>query len=239
VITPGITVHGAPEQLALTLDAQHAGVPPVAPVPDLANLAGMPDGPPPVADPLINISAWDGPGMDAYFVASARASANAAARRAGHIQLTGTGVRQAHSSVHAAVLSALASAEMNAPESDRPWHAARLDAYAAAYGLRGWHRYTDFRGKHAIQVNLIRTHLDGDRGRYYCAPFLLRPGPYSHHVVDRDSQRMVYNAVSARIARQWIEEHEDQNPMAAYALTTDTAMTPKSTTGKGLVSPAC
>ncbi|WP_127357653.1 hypothetical protein [Actinacidiphila soli] len=73
MITPGITVHGAPEQLALTLDAQHAGVPPVAPVPDLANLAGMPDGPPPVADPLINISAWDGPGMDAYFVASSRA----------------------------------------------------------------------------------------------------------------------------------------------------------------------
>lgn len=213
VITPGITVHGAPEQLALTLDAQHAGVPPVAPVPNLANLTGMPDGPPPVANPLINISAWDGPGMDAYFVASARASANRATRRAGHIQLTGRGARQWHSSVHAAVLSALAAAEENAPEADRPWHAARLDTYAAAYGLRGWYRYTDFRGKHAIQVNLMRTHLDGDRGRYYTTALgprgsILNPGPYSHHVVDRDSQRMVYNAVSARIARQWIQEHE-------------------------------
>ncbi|WP_127357647.1 hypothetical protein [Actinacidiphila soli] len=175
----------------------------------------MPERPAPVADPLRDISAWDGPGMDAYFVASARASANEAARIAGRIQVTGRGIRDWHSSVHDAVISTLAAAETIAPQTDRPWHAARLDAYAAAYGLRGWHRHTDFRGKHAVQVNKIRTHLDGDRGRYYPAAHgprgsVLNPGPYSHCVVAVGPGHPTHRlrAVSPRIARQWIDKHE-------------------------------
>ncbi|MCX4515899.1 hypothetical protein OHA27_37920 [Streptomyces sp. NBC_01619] len=193
--------------------APHADVPPIAPVPDLSDVTGMPEGPAPVTDPLRNIDPWDGAGMTAHLIACARRAANGAAQRAGRMQATGKGMREWHTSIHAAVLSTLAAAEQNAPEPDRPWHAARLDAYAAAYGLRGWYRYTDFRGKHAIQVNRIRTHLDGNHGRYYTtrhAPrgSVMNSGPYSHGVVDRDTQRQVYEAVSARIALQWIQEHE-------------------------------
>ncbi|MFE2640184.1 hypothetical protein ACFXKF_36470 [Streptomyces scopuliridis] len=200
----------------------HADVPPIAPVPDLSDLTGMPDGPPPVADALANISAWDGAGMSAHLVAAARRTANGAAQRAGQIQSTGRGVREWHSGVHSAVLSSLAAAETNAPEAERPWHAGRLDAYAAAYGLRGWYRYTDFRGQHAVQVNLIRTHIDGDRGRYFAASHgpvgsAINPGPFSACVVDRDSHRRVYEAISPRIARQWIEQHESGDAAAEPA----------------------
>ncbi|WP_127354158.1 hypothetical protein [Actinacidiphila soli] len=71
------------------LAEQHAGVPPIGPVPDLSDVTGIPDGPAPVADPLRDISAWDGPDMDAHFVATARKSANEAARIAGRIQVIG------------------------------------------------------------------------------------------------------------------------------------------------------
>ncbi|QKV90369.1 hypothetical protein HUT19_41195 [Streptomyces sp. NA02950] len=165
-------------------------VPPIAPVPDLADLTGMPDG-------------------GGY----RREEANAAARRAGRTQATGEGMRRWHASVHDAVMSNLAAAETLAPAEDRAWHAARLDAYAAAYGLRGWHRYADRAGKHMVQCNRIRTHLEGDRGRYYTVRLGPRgagmdPGPRSHAVIDRDSQRTVYAAVSQGIAWQWIEAHE-------------------------------
>ncbi|MFI1189209.1 hypothetical protein [Streptomyces californicus] len=150
--------------------------------------------------------------MSAHLTALARQSANRAAERAGQIQRTGLGIREWHNSFHAAVLSSLAAAETNAPEAERSWHAARLDAYAAAYGLRGWYRHTDFRGRHTVQVNMIRTHADGDRGRYYTTDASsgggFRPGPYRASVVDRDSQRVVYRAISAPIARQWVTQHE-------------------------------
>ncbi|MGW1887791.1 hypothetical protein [Streptomyces sp. NPDC001970] len=191
----------------------HDGVPPIAPVPDLSDPTGIPDGPPPAAEPLRDISPWDGAGMTAHLEASARASANRAARRAARIQTTGRGVRAWHASIHAAVLDALAAAETAAPAADRPWHASRLDAYAAAYGLRGWYRYTNHHGKHAVQVNRIRTHMDGNHGRYYTARHaprgsVMNPGPYTHCVVDRDTQRTVYEAIAPRIAHQWIKEHE-------------------------------
>lgn len=185
----------------------------IAPVPDLSDLTGMPEGPPPVADALGSIDPWDGAGMRAHLVALARRTANAAAQRAGEIQSTGRGIREWHSSFHGAVLSSLAAAEENAPESERPWHADRLDAYAAAYGLRGWYRYRDFRGRHAVQVSRIRTHTDGNRGRYYAAGngpagSAINPGLFAACVVDRDTNRVVYEAISRRIARQWIEAHE-------------------------------
>ncbi|WP_274036624.1 hypothetical protein [Streptomyces sp. MMBL 11-1] len=187
-------------------------VPPIAPVPDLSDLTGLPSGPPPVANALENLNAWDGRGMSAHQTALARRTANRAAERAGQIQSTGLGIREWHNSFHAAVVSSLAAAETNAPEAERGWHADRLDAYAAAYGLRGWYRHTDFRGRHAVQVNLIRTHADGDRGRYFTTDASsgggFRPGPYRASVVDRDSHRVVYRAISVPIARQWVEQHE-------------------------------
>ena len=106
------------------------------------------------------------------------------------------------------VFEALACAEEAAPADTRPWHAARLDAYTAAHGLRGWHRYTDFRGQHCIAINLLRFATDGNRGRYYshAAPYMHLP--LNQWVIDRDSGRTVYRTYSGRIAQQWITEAE-------------------------------
>lgn len=118
------------------------------------------------------------------------------------------GALQRDGAPHARVLSALAGAEVLAPAAHRAWHAARLDAYAAAYGLRGWYRYTDFRGRHSIQINRIRTRADGDIGRYYVHAAAYMHAPQHHWVVDRDTGRTVYRSHSGRIAQQWITVHE-------------------------------
>ncbi|MFK0222843.1 hypothetical protein ACIQWN_32205 [Streptomyces vinaceus] len=177
---------------------------PIAPVPDLSDLTGMPDGPHP--NDVID-SSWVLSTMQAKLDAQRRLAANTAARKAGECQATGKWTRDWDSSRYGAVLSLLAAAEELALESDRPWHAARLDAYAAAYGLRGWHRYTDLRGRHAIQVNYIRTYADGERGRYY-ATTSWRDAPRKHIVVDGDTHRTVYLTISSGVAKQWIEEME-------------------------------
>ncbi|MFF1341077.1 hypothetical protein ACFVYT_24690 [Streptomyces sp. NPDC058290] len=194
---------------SLAVDAEpviEAAIQPVAPVPDLSNLTGMPDGPDP--DDVI-CSSWSGASMATKLEAQRRWSANSFAHRAGECQATGRWMKDWHGSRHAAVLGLLASAEQSAPEADRPWHAARLDAYAAAYGLRGWYRTTGLRGKHEISINFIRTHADGDRGRYYRhAAYQPLHGPTNHWVVDRDTGRTVYRTVAGQIAQQWIEAAE-------------------------------
>ena len=106
------------------------------------------------------------------------------------------------------VFKALACAEGAAPADTRPWHAARLDAYAAAFGLRGWYRYADHRGKHCIAISLLRTAADGDRGRYYSHTAAYMHLPLNHWVIDRDTGRTVYRTYSGRIAQQWIDEAE-------------------------------
>jgi len=189
-----------------TVGATSPWIAPVAPVPDLSDLTGMPDGPHP--NDVID-SSWVLSTMQAKLDARRRLAANTAARKAGECQATGRWTRDWDSSRYGAVLSLLAAAEQSALETDRPWHAARLDAYAAAYGLRGWHRYTDLRGRHAIQVNYIRTYADGERDRYYVhAAYRALHGPTNYWVIDRDTHRTAYRTISSGVAKQWIDEME-------------------------------
>lgn len=188
------------EQTAPLPSSPHA----VLDEPDLTDLTGMPDGPHP--NDVID-SSWVLSTMQAKLDAQQRYAANEAARKAGECQATGKWMREWHASRYAAVLSLLAGAEQNALEADRPWHAARLDAYAAAHGLRGWYRGTDYRGEHYVQINLIRTREEGDCGRYYPTT-AWRAAPRTHIVVDRDSGRTVYQGPTSGIAKQWIREME-------------------------------
>ena len=171
----------------------------------LADFSGMPDGPLPDRDAIDD---WSIKSFDDYFTATARHSARTFAQRAAECEATGRWMKDWHASRHAAVLSLLAAAEQAAPGEDRPWHAARLDSYAERYGLRGWHRYTDFRGKHCIQINLIRTREDGEHGRHYVHAADRMHGPLRFWVIDRDTHRTVYRSFASRIAQQWIEEAE-------------------------------
>lgn len=106
------------------------------------------------------------------------------------------------------ILCALAAAEEAAPADARPWHAARLDAYTGALGLRGWHRRSNHLGEHRIQINYLRLPADGDRSRYYSRAGAYMHLPLNHWVIDRDTGRTVYRSYSGRIAQQWINETE-------------------------------
>lgn len=172
---------------------------------NLANLDGMPDGPLPNRDA---ISDWSMKSFEDYFTATARHSAREFARRAAECETTGRWAKPGHKHIEASVLSLLAAAETSAPVEDRPWHAARLDAYAELHGLRGWHRYTDLRGKHSVQVNLIRKREEGERGRHYVHAADRMHGPLRFWVIDRDTHRTVYRSHASGIARQWIDEKE-------------------------------
>lgn len=132
----------------------------------------------------------------------ARLKAHGHAVRACELQADGAAVTL--------VFKALANAEGAAPEADRPWHAARVDAYAAEHGIKGWHRRTGLRGKRYIAADRLRlVSLVGDQGRYYT-----HHDRYAHcpplkcWVIDRDSGRTVYRTISGKIAQQWIDEHE-------------------------------
>lgn len=107
-----------------------------------------------------------------------------------------------------AVFKALANAEGAAPDDTRPWHAARVDAYAAEHGIKGWHRRTSRMGHYIAADRLRLVSLDGDRGRYYSMRDFMPMPPLTVSVVDRDTGRTVYRALNGRIAEQWILEHE-------------------------------
>lgn len=180
----------------------------------LADLTGMPDGPFPDRDAIDD---WSIKSFDDYFTATARHSARQFAERATECEATGRWVKDWHNSRHMAVLSLLAGAEQAAPVEDRAWHAARLDAYAAHHGLRGWHRYIDFRGKHCIQINRIRTREDGEQGRHYVHAADHMHGPLRFWVIDRDTHRTVYRSFASGIAHQWIDATEAPTSAATAA----------------------
>lgn len=107
------------------------------------------------------------------------------------------------------VFKDLANAESAAPEDVRPYHAARVDAYAAEHGIKGWHRHTPSVGRPYIVMDRLRlVPLVGDKGRYYAARDFMPAPPLTYSVIDRDSGRSVYRALGLRIAQQWIDEHE-------------------------------
>jgi hypothetical protein len=155
---------------------QPAGAPGPASPPDLLDLPEEP----PIPD-RASIDQWSVSAMTQYLEATDRRAAWTLASKAAALRSAGA--------PHQEVMMALAGAENVAPKSDRPYHAARLDGYAAAHGLRGWYRGKLFppaawgpRDGHNVFVNLIRTPADGDRGRYYVSPSLA-----GFAVVDRDS----------------------------------------------------
>lgn len=120
--------------------------------------------------------------------------------------------RQAACEAVTQVFKALANAESAAPEADRPWHAARVDAYAAEHGIKGWHRRPigTERGRHHIVMDRPRlVSLVGDRGRYYSTRDFMPCPPLTYSVVDRDTGRTAYRAINGSIAEQWIREHEE------------------------------
>lgn len=132
---------------------------------------------------------------------AARVKAHGHAVRACELQAGGAAVTQ--------VFKALANAEGAAPDDTRPWHAARVDAYAAEHGIKGWHRRTSERGNHYIVADRLRlVALVGDKGRYYSTRDFMPAPPLKYSVVDRDTGRTAYRAVSGKIAEQWILEHE-------------------------------
>lgn len=117
---------------------------------------------------------------------------------------------QAEGAAVTLVFKALANAESAAPDDTRPWHAARVDAYAAEHGIKGWYRRTNYRGEKYIVADILRlVPLVGDKGRYYTHTD--RYGqcpPLKCWVIDRDSGRTVYRTFAGGIAEQWIREHE-------------------------------
>lgn len=117
--------------------------------------------------------------------------------------------RQAEGAAVTSVFKALANAESAAPDDTRPWHAARVDAYAAEHGIKGWYRRTTYRGEKYIVADVLRlAALVGDKGRYYSTRDFMPCPPLTYSVVDRDTGRTAYRALNGRIAEQWIREHE-------------------------------
>jgi hypothetical protein len=162
-----------------------AVIPP--PVPDLSDMPAEPARPP-------GYSEWSLSSMRRYLEGLDR-------RDAWHHAATAAR-RQAEGAPHRDVMQALAAAEQAAPDAEKPWHARRLDAYAAAYGLRGWYRYKNHRREPRVQVNKLRTPQDGERGRYY----VFQPFPHSRpRVVDRDDGQFVGGEFAdSKTAREWI-----------------------------------
>lgn len=133
------------------------------------------------------------------------------ARVRAHGYAVRAGERQANGAAVTTVFKALANAESAAPEADRSWHAARVDAYAAEHGIKGWYRRTDYRGNRYIVADVLRlVGLVGDKGRYYTHhDRYMQCPPLKCWVIDRDSGRTAYRAINSGIAAQWIREHEN------------------------------
>lgn len=131
------------------------------------------------------------------------------ARQAAHEHAVQATVLHATGATVLDVFRALVAAETAAPVDTRPWHAARLDTWATAHGIRGWRRCTDHHGEHHIATDRLRLATeDGDRGRYYVHTATYTHRTLNHWVVDRDTGRTVYRTHSGNIARQWITTHE-------------------------------
>jgi hypothetical protein len=167
-------------------------------VPDLmATLPPVPPG----AD-RDTVDSWDAGSMQGYMDAQDRQIAWACAHLAARYQEQGR--------PHLDVMLALSGAEHRSPTpEDRAFHAARLDAYAAAYGLSGWYRGTDGHGRPYVQVNRLRTAQDGDAGRYFThhADEGCHGADGAYWVVDRDTGRTAFRARSSKEAAAWITEN--------------------------------
>ncbi|MGW0780345.1 hypothetical protein [Streptomyces sp. NPDC002913] len=134
---------------------------------------------------------------------------DAKARQAAHDHAVHATILHATGAPALDVFRALVAAEEAAPDDTRPWHAARLDTWATAHGIRGWHRYTDHRGEHRIAATRLRLLAeDGDRGRHYVHTATYTHRPLNHWVIDRDTGHVVYRSHAGSIARQWINAHE-------------------------------
>lgn len=166
-------------------------------VPDLmATLPPVPE--PPDRD---TVDSWDMASMDAHLESLDRRAAYGCAKLAAVYQQQGREPRE--------VIQQLAGAERNAPAAERAFHAARLDAYATAYGLSGWYRGIDDHGRPYVQVNKLRTPEDGDRGRWFThhADDGQHGADGAYWVVDRDTGRTAHRAHSPKEAAQWIRDH--------------------------------
>lgn len=167
-------------------------------VPDLA--ATLPERPPTPDRDLV--SSWSAESMDGHLLAQDKLAAWGSAWLAA--------ARQAQGCPHLSVMLALAGAETKAPAADRPFHAARLDAYAAAYGLSGWYRGTDRHGKHFVQVNRLRTAAEGNTGRWYVhalSDVVRREDGARFLVVDRDTGRTSFQSCDQESAVAWIKDN--------------------------------
>jgi hypothetical protein len=165
--------------------------------PDLS--AGLP--PEPAVPAQGSYDEWSLTSMTGYLAALDRYGAWHSAATAAQ--------RQREGAPHLDIMLALAAAEERAPEADRPWHAARLDGYAAAYELRGWYRYTDSRGHHRVQVNRLRGPADGNRGRWYVNTAILT----RLRVVDRDTGQYATGPLTRAEADAWITAAEATSPL--------------------------
>ena len=190
---------------------QVTGTRPIAGQPPVPDLSELPPEPPVPSRESTDI--WSLKSMSDYTAAQDRWAAWKLADQAGRLQ-------RADAS-HYDVMMALAGAENVAPEPERPFHAARLDAYAAAYGLRGWHRGTgrdrDGRdGQPRVYVNQVRTAADRDHGRYYSHRPLSVLGP-GHDVIDRDTGQAAAHLATREEADAWIRHAEERTRSVAEA----------------------
>ena len=176
--------------------------------PDLSQLP-----PEPKVPTRESVSSWDKAGMTAYLRAGESHQAWAHAKHAGELQKSGAS--------HQEIMGALGAAESTAPADERALHAARLDAYAKAHGLKGWYRHettASVQNKHMVQVNKIRTPAEGDKGRYYALPPMAGATSQKTTIVDRDTGKMVaeipptksghFFGPDAKAAQAWIAAKE-------------------------------
>lgn len=148
------------------------------------------------------VDSWNAASMDAQLEGLDRRAAYGCARLAALYQKQGR--------PHLDVMLALSGAEHRSPTpEERAFHAARLDAYAAAYGLSGWYRGTDGRGRPYVQVNKLRTPEDGNAGRWFThhADEGCHGADGAYWVVDRDTGRTAFRAHSPKEAAAWITEN--------------------------------
>lgn len=160
--------------------------------PDLSNLPPAPKAP-------------DRNAVNDFSLKSMSSHLDALKSRDAHIKAARAAQLQKSGGSHQEIMQHLAGAEMTAPEHERAFHAARLDAYAKAYGLKGFYRHKSSRGDHMVQVNKIRTPAEGDRGRYYASDPFNSGRP---QIIDRDTGKIVEQSASSAAAKARISELE-------------------------------